>query len=128
MGPITIITGILLIALGVGGYAFALTTDHPSPTALIPAAFGLVLLLLGLLARSEKMRMHVMHVAVLIGLVGFLIPAWRVISKAISTGIDAPSLAVVANVLMALICGVYVVLCIKSFIDARRSRKQQATT
>ena len=60
--PLTaIVFGILLIGLGVGGF-FGTGAAHP--TALIPAAFGLVLALLGLVALLKpNLRKHVMHVA-----------------------------------------------------------------
>lgn len=120
MGPITIITGILLIALGVGVY---IPTE--AKTALIPAYFGLALLLLGLLAGVEKIRMHVMHVAVLVGLIGFIVPAYMVTKTLLSGTVERP-LAVTEQGIMAVISLIYVILCIKSFIDARRARKQQA--
>jgi small-conductance mechanosensitive channel len=130
-----VIFGGLLIALGLVGY---LGSDRASITALIPALFGLVLVALGLLARKERLRMHVMHAAVLVGLIGFLVPAVRTFGKIpdlVSTGrvmvtrdgveTDA-TFAVVMQLLMALICAVFVGLCIKSFIDARRARRAAA--
>ena len=42
--------GLVLIVLGIGGYV---ASDMVSPTALIPAAFGLVMLMLGLRPRAE---------------------------------------------------------------------------
>ena len=68
MPSITIIFGLLLTLLGVSGYSLSGTS---SVTALIPALFGLLLLVLGFLARSESDRKHAMHVAATVGLVGF---------------------------------------------------------
>src|SRR2546423_12088201 len=65
----TIGFGIVLILLGLGGY---FGTDRVSPTALIPAAFGLLLAIFGALARDEKRRKMAMHIAVTVGLLGFL--------------------------------------------------------
>ena len=62
---ISIITGLALIALGVG---FFINTgmDWKSWTSLIPAlVFGLPILVCGLLAQNEKRRMMVAHIAVL---------------------------------------------------------------
>src|SRR5580765_6732795 len=109
----------LLIALGVGGY---ILTEMKSLTALIPAALGALLIVFGLLARQEKMRMHAMHAAVLIGLIG-LIGGLAMIVKALNAEqINTNSFGM--NIAMAVICGAFVVLCVKSFIDARKRRRQ----
>jgi hypothetical protein len=112
--------GVLLILIGIIGYVYGLMNGNASPTALIPAAFGLLLVILGAAARAkENLRMHLMHVAVLIGLVGFLIPAWRVLSSLSQITLSA---ALISQVSMALVCLIFVILCVKSFIDARRNR------
>lgn len=142
MPSTSIISGVLLILLGIFGYAFGLIDGHGSPTALIPAAFGLLLVVFGAIAKSkEHLRKHLMHAAVLIALVGFIIPAVRVLSNLIavlgmisppltsseSAGIGATggkiiSLAIFSQIAMALICLVFVILSVKSFINARRNR------
>lgn len=120
MPSTSIVSGVLLILLGIIGYVFGLIDGHASLTALIPAAFGLLLVIFGYVARSkENLRMHLMHAAVLVALIGFLIPAYRVLST-ISHFIM--STAIVSQIAMALICLVFVILCVKSFIDARRNR------
>lgn len=120
MPSTAIACGVLLILIGIIGYVYGLLNGNASLTALIPAAFGLLLAILGAAARAkENLRMHLMHVAVLIGLLGFLIPAWRVLSK---LGEATLSAALISQVSMALVCLIFVILCIKSFIDARRSR------
>jgi hypothetical protein len=120
MPSTAIACGILLILIGVIGYVYGWMNGSPSPTALIPAAFGLLLAILGAAARAkESLRMHIMHVAVLIGLIGFLIPAWRVLSN---LGNITLSAAVISQIAMSLVCLIFVLLCVKSFIDARRNR------
>ncbi len=122
MWSVTIGFGMVLILLGVGGYV---GTGRESVTALIPAFFGLALVVLGALARKEGLRKHVMHAAVLIGLVGFAVPAYRAGPKipALFAGDEGVNVAAVSlQLAMAAICAVFVVLCVKSFIDARRSR------
>ena len=69
MANTTIGFGIVLIVLGLGGY---FGSDRVSLTALIPAAFGLLLVIFGALARDEKRRKMAMHIAVTVGLLGFL--------------------------------------------------------
>ena len=121
MPSTSIVFGILLILIGVIGYVYGMAAGHASPTALIPAAFGIALLLLGVFSRiHEHLRKHLMHVAVLIGLIGFIITAGRLISK---IGDLSMSAAVLSQLAMAIVCLVYVVLSIKSFIDARRNRE-----
>ena len=69
MPRITVIFSLLYIALGLGGFFL---TGGVHKTALIPAAIGAILLVLGLLAGNEKLRMHVMHAALVIGLLALL--------------------------------------------------------
>jgi zinc transporter ZupT len=121
VAPVTIAVGIVLILLGVIGYV-----PTQAPTALIPAGFGVALLLLGVLARQDKVRKHAMHTAVLVGLVGFVGAAVMVVRALAGGGIELP-LAFAMQALMAVVCGVFVGLCVKSFIDARRKQRQEAS-
>ena len=122
MGRITIGFGAVLIALGLIGYL----PHQESPTALIPAVFGVVLVVLGVLALRDNMRKHAMHLAAVVGVVGFLAGAGRAISVLVGpTGITN-ELAFTMTVLLAVVCGVFVGLCVKSFIDARKRRQQSA--
>jgi len=118
---ITIIFGILLILLGLGGW---FGSGGASITALIPAAFGIVLLILGVIARNEKARKHAMHVAVIVGLLGFFGSASGLVSlpAVISGESVARPAAVIAKSIMAVLSLLYVARCVKSFIDARRNR------
>jgi len=117
--------GIVLILIGVAGYGYGLSIGHASPTALIPAAFGLLIALFSAIGRAkESLRMHMMHVAVLIGLIGLIIPAYRVLSKISSISLSA---AVVTQVAMAVVCLIFVILCVQSFISARRDRVSGGT-
>ena len=61
--------GLLLIALGIVGYV---GTQMISITALIPAAFGVVIVLAALYGRAESRRRTAMHLAMGIALVGIL--------------------------------------------------------
>jgi hypothetical protein len=118
MPAVTRLVGFLLIVLGLVGY-FA--TGRASITALIPAFFGAVFLILAMAARRESARKHVMHAAVALALVGALGGAGRII-PAISAGtLGRP--AVLAQIAMTLILLVYVALGVRSFIDARKARR-----
>lgn len=121
MPTTTIVSGVLLVLLGIIGYAFSVIDGNKSVTALIPAAFGILLVLFGALSkRNENLRKHFMHVAVLIGLAGFVIPAYRLLSRINDLTV---SLAVLSQALMALICLFFVILSVQSFVNARRSRE-----
>jgi len=118
MAATTKIVAILLIILGVASY---ILTDWVSVTALIPAFFGIPLLILGFIASAkENLRMHVMHVAVLLGLLGFggSVPG---VIKFIKNEMERPA-AVYAQTAMATICLVYVILCIRSFMQAKANK------
>ena len=120
MPSTSIFSGVLLILIGIIGYVFSIVDGNTSLTALIPAAFGLLLVLLGFVAKAkESLRMHLMHAAVLIGLIGFIIPTARLVSQIRNIQV---SLAVLSQAAMAVICLVFVILCIKSFINARKNR------
>ena len=122
MAAITLVCGIVLIAIGVAGY-FMQEAQPPSPTALIPAGVGIVFLVLGLLAYKDNLRKHAMHLAAALGLVGFAAALARLLPK-VFRGELTLSLATVCLALMAIICAVFVGLCVNSFIQARRRRSQ----
>lgn len=123
MGKITIGFGVLLIVLGVGVYLGLSATEDASPskTALIPAFFGLPILLLGIVALSERWRMHAMHVVAMLALLGFLAPAGRLLMQ-LMRGADVAPLAMISMVSMALLCVGLFGVCFKSFFDARIRR------
>jgi hypothetical protein len=127
MARLTIVFGLLLIALGVAGYV---GSGSQHPTALIPAWFGVALGLFGALAISpnEKRRMLMMHIAVTVGLLGFiggLVEAIRGYGKPEPAGMDASGFLISAETskeLLAALMLIYVLLCVRSFINARRTR------
>jgi hypothetical protein len=117
---------VALIVLGAWGF---LGTGGAHPTALIPAYFGLALAVCAGLAQTEnaKQRMLWMHVAVTVGLLGFLGSGSRaVVEFTKAHGAPLSDTAVVAvrfQVAMAVLCVVYVGLCVRSFIAVRRGGK-----
>jgi uncharacterized membrane protein len=118
VGLVTVVCGILLIALGVGGYVLP---ETKSVTAFIPAAFGVIFVVLGVLARQENLRKHVMHAAAALGVIGLIAALARLLPAVFKADVIV-SEAHIALALMALICAVFVALCVRSFIQARRSR------
>ena len=117
--PVTaIVCGILLSLIGIAGYAYGMMNGNASLTALIPFAFGTVLEALGFVAKSnEGLRKHLMHAALVVALLGFILPAGRLLSKLNELSFSA---AIVSQVTMALVCLLFVILGVKSFIDARK--------
>jgi hypothetical protein len=116
----SIICGVLLILVGVVGYAYGMSTGHASLTALIPAAFGLVLALLGIVSRAmDDLRKHLMHAAAAIALIGFILTAGRLV---MNLGNLTLSAAMLSQLAMALICLLFVILAVRSFVEARRNR------
>ena len=67
MPTTTRLVGIVLMIIGLGSYWL---TGRTSITALIPAFFGVVFVLLAYVARNEAARKHAMHAAVALGLLG----------------------------------------------------------
>lgn len=115
----TIGLGILLIVLGLIGFFI---TGMQSITALIPTFFGILFLILGLIARKESARRMVMHIAMVIALLG-LIGTFSGLIKfftLITGGEIARPAAVIAQTIMALLLIYYLGSGIKTFIDARK--------
>ncbi len=110
----TILFGVFLIILGLIGYTTSFTQ---STTALIPALLGMLLMALGGLALKETNRKVAMHVAALVGLIGFLGSASRFLMHP-----DASTFARQMQAMTAIVCAAFLVLCAHSFVTARRNR------
>jgi hypothetical protein len=127
MAKLSIVFGVILILLGAWGYT---TTGAQHPTALIPAYFGLGLVLCGYLASRNDgaQRALWMHVAVTLGLLGFLGAGVMAVKEKMAAhgGPLAHPVAVESQTAMAAICLVFVILCVRSFIAARRARRVEA--
>ena len=125
MAKVTLIFAVLLIALGLAGY---IGTGGVHPTSLIPSYFGLALGIFGFLAISpnESRRKLYMHVNVSIGLLGLLggaIEAVRGYVHAVSLGLEPNALALTSKLALAGLMFIYILLCVRSFINARISGK-----
>jgi hypothetical protein len=123
LAKLTIWFGVLLAVVSLG---FWIAMGRTETAALHPAGVGLLLILCGALANTDnpKKRMLWMHIAVTFGLIGFLITGIRAaIELAKGTAMSINPAGFEERVVVALICLVYVALCVRSFIAARRSRK-----
>ncbi len=126
MAKVTLVFAALLVALGLAGYFY---TGVVHSTALIPLWFGLALGLFGFLAisPSEKRRKIFMHINVVIGAIGFLgalIRAIQSYGSARTQGIAPDYIAITDQLIMAGLLLIYLNLCVRSFITARRSRQE----
>lgn len=123
MAKLTIGFGVLLIILGLIGY---IGTGSAHPTALIPSGLGVIFIVFGIMANTDnsKKRMLWMHISVTVALLGFLsmIPADIDVIR-LSRGVYFPyPAAVEEKSVMSLLCLLYVLFCVRSFIAARRAR------
>jgi hypothetical protein len=126
LAKLTIVFGILLIVTGAVAFTLVGHESH-AYHALIPVGFGLLLTIFGALANTPdaKKRMLFMHIAVTVGLLGFLgtIPGFiGTIQMATGHAIARPDAAKLQTI-MGTLCLIFVLLCVRSFIQARRSRK-----
>lgn len=118
--------GGLLVLTGLGFYSYAYTQDgEASPTALIPAVLGgLILALAWVAGRNPALNKHLMHgvaVVALLGLLGSLRVIPRISPFILSGGTEG-ALAVPAQVLTILWCALLLLVLVRSFIAARRAR------
>ena len=100
MARITLIFAFLMVVLGEAGY---LGTGSLHKTALIPVWFGVALGLFGFLGgAAEAIRGYV---------------------SATAHGHAPDMIALASKVTMAVLMGIYVALCVQSFIAVRRARQ-----
>ena len=125
MAKITLVLALLLVALGLVGY---IGTGSVHSTALIPAWIGLALGIFGFLAISpnesrRKLFMHINVTIALLGWIGTCVEITRSVIAAHATGKSADPLAMYSKQALALILIIYILLCVRSFVAARRSGK-----
>ena len=125
MVALSIGLGIILSLLGIIGYA---ASGAESITALIPTFFGIPILVLGLLGRKEHLRKHMMHAIAALALLGFAGSVRGLGSLFTMLGgqdVLRP-MATIMQSIMALLTLAFIILAVKSFIDARRTREATA--
>jgi len=120
MAQLTIFIGTVLILLGIGGYVL---TDMVSPTALIPAAFGLVMVMLGVYGRSPGHRRTAMHLAMGVAAIGMIGTHGGLVDIVHHGGAiggpDGAGAASLSKASMSVVLLVYLGLGIRSFLKAR---------
>lgn len=121
MAKLSIAYGVIFIVMGLYSY-FGISSE--SVTALIPAFFGVPMLIFGWLGLNEKYLKHAMHGAAVLTLLGFagtvggLIKFFKMLGGA---EMERPA-AVTVQAIMAILCLIFLVFAVKSFIDARKNR------
>ncbi len=127
MPKVTIVFGLLLC--GLSAVVLLIKQEFTVGTWLIPSVVGLPLILLGwAAAKSAASRMHVMHAAVTIALLGGLVALVQGIRQLIGLLFQAkPILPLAAGMIwaMTVLCFVFVGLCVQSFIAARKARESK---
>jgi uncharacterized membrane protein (UPF0136 family) len=129
MAKLAMVFGVLIALGGVVGYV-----ETQFWHAFIPVVLGLLLVLLGFFASTEdqKRRMLAMHIAVTVGLLGFLgtIPGLIAMGGYLAGHQPAAvggvpvghKLAAEVQSATSILCLIFVLLCVRSFIAARRAR------
>lgn len=115
-------SGGLLILLGVAGYVL---TGMQSITALIPAFFGILIVILAILAQKESLHRHMMHAIMAVAILGFIGSVAGIIKVLQMLGgaeLARPA-AAISQTIMSLVCLIILIPGIKSFINARKSGK-----
>ena len=115
------VVSIFLLALGLGGYYLS---DAASQTALIPAAFGMAILMLALYGREPDKRRSAMHLAMGIALVGILGSFSGLVEVVRHGQVAGLRGAALSRALMSAALILYVAVGARSFIKARQRRGQ----
>ena len=77
----------------------------------------------GQVARNERLRKHAMHAAVVVALLGFLGSIRGVLQiGAVFAGTAARPAAGISQTIMAVLTLGYIVIAVRSFVNARRQR------
>jgi hypothetical protein len=121
--------GALLIALGLlAFFAPGVLVKDSVPyakTALIPAGIGLLIEICGMVSLSKPgLRKHMMHFAALLGTLGFI----GGLANIFRAGFDFNKASTIVSLIMALVCLIFVGLCVRSFIAAKKARQAAAAS
>tara|TARA_B100000674_G_C37300724_1_gene671958 strand:- start:86 stop:460 length:375 start_codon:yes stop_codon:yes gene_type:complete len=113
----SLINAILLIVLPLWGY---LSSETPSITALIPAFIGVILLAMNYGVKKEnKIIAHIAVLLTLVILFGLIKPLKGAIGRSDTLAIGRVLVMIISTV-------VAMIFFVKSFIDAKKRRAQEA--
>lgn len=116
MPNLTFLVGALLVVLG--GYAYTQSVVR-SAMSLIPAFLGALFIVLAFVAGRENLRKHAMHGAAALALVGLLAGIGPL---AMGGTRRFPPLMIYSTTAMSVLCGIFLVFAVRSFVAARRGR------
>ena len=112
MPTVTALVGLVLVALAFGFWG---ASESRSWTALIPAIPGVLVLVLGIVSYKPAHRAWAIHVALVLALLTVFMVGYKLV-----TTIEMSQLSMA---LVVLTCVLYLVLGVRSFVEARRKRK-----
>lgn len=131
MPKVTLATGAVCVLLGLGlAYGAHLNGKNPV-TAMIPAFVGILWIVMGAIAGvAAKARKHIMHLLAALALLLALSGLGMGLPKIIQYAADPSSIPVEkvrplawwGQVALSGVMSIFLVLCVKSFIAARRAR------
>jgi multisubunit Na+/H+ antiporter MnhF subunit len=113
--------GFALVVLGLVGFV---GSGAQSLTALIPSVVGAILAGLGFAARQGSRRKLMIHIAIVIALIGFLGSIGgltQIVDLITGDEVERPWAVAVQSVMAVVLLG-YLIVSIKSFVDARSGR------
>jgi uncharacterized membrane protein (UPF0136 family) len=121
MPQLAMAVGVLLVITGLAGYFVSATA---SLTALIPAVLGALFVLAAGIARRESARKHAMHAAAVLALLGFLgsVQGFGGLVALLGGAVVDRPVAAVTQSITALLCLVFLIFAVRSFVAARRAR------
>jgi uncharacterized membrane protein len=122
MPRLTVLLSLILIAIGIGFY---FGTGRQSVTALIPAFLGVPFGICGIVAHREGARKVAMHLALVfavVGIAGTVSGVRGVVKMLGGAEIERPA-AAAAQTAVAVLCLIFLVLGVRSFIVARKNRE-----
>ncbi len=126
MARVGIVFGLLLCALTVTGLVVSLDKGL---VQFVPMMLGIPILFCGVVALNPHRRRHAMHFSAGIAGVGALLGGGRASALAIGwiRGAETDPLALRMVSVMAVSCLVFVVICLLSFLHARRRNRTEST-
>lgn len=115
---VSVILGVVLVILGIGAY---ILTEFASVTALIPALFGVLIVILGLAGRQkqrEQMALYGVGALGVIGILGSLRAVPDIIAYLTGDSVDSV-VATLSQGIMIVVCLLLVVVVISYILDRR---------
>lgn len=118
-------SGLLVLTGGIGYFGWeAIGANKQSITAAIPAFVGIPMLVGGII--SIKNNMLGMHISVLFSLLGTLAGLGRLIPGMAKGSLDWSTPAPKLITAMTIVCLVFTVAAVQSFIAAKKARESQS--